>query len=130
MAAGEVGQWDWREMEPFFIPTLIFTAAVDSHHVNVRRYHRPMLLRLVSGGGSLRVSGRASVLRGRTAATTASGGGATTSMTMSTAASIYVKENNDHSAIMQRRSGIGDPTASRMTKLDNGVTVLSSYSER
>ena len=79
-----------------------------------------MLLRLVSGGGSLRVSSRASsVLHGRTAAT-ASGAATSMTMTMSTAASIYVKENNDYSSAMQH-SGIGDPTtASRMTKLDNG----------
>jgi hypothetical protein len=94
-----------------------------------------MLLRLVSSGSRLRRA--SSVLHGRTSAagTTASSTIAaattTTTMTMSTAASLYIKESNEY-ATLQSSSyvGVADPTVSvQITKLDNGVTVLSSYSD-
>jgi hypothetical protein len=94
-----------------------------------------MLLRLVSSGSRLRRA--SSVLHGRTSAagTTASSTSAaatpttnTTTMTMSTAASLYIKESNEYAS--SSYVGVADPTMSvQITKLDNGVTVLSSYSD-
>jgi hypothetical protein len=101
----------------------------------VDNHNNIMLLRLVSSSGRLRRP--SSVLHGRTSAgTTAISAAATTTnhttMTMSTAASLYIKESNEYATTLHSSSyvGVADPTVSlQITKLDNGVTVLSSYSD-